>query len=282
MQLLIVTGLSGAGKTTALKSLEDMGFYCVDNLPPVLVPQMAKLCDETESIDRVALGIDIRGGVFFSGIDKTLKELDERRIPYEILFYDAADEELIRRYKETRRAHPLGDDGMLGEIIRKERQMLASLKARATRVIDTTSMLTRHSREMLLRLYGGGDIDKSLHVSVVSFGFKRGIPQEADLVFDVRFIPNPFYDSTMRGMNGLDKPVRDFVFSYEESHEFMQKTLDMLCYLIPRYVSEGKARLVVGIGCTGGQHRSVVLAEALATALHEKGFHTSVTHRDLP
>ncbi len=282
MQLLIVTGLSGAGKTTALKSLEDMGFYCVDNLPPVLVPQMAKLCDETESIDRVALGIDIRGGVFFSGIDKTLKELDERRIPYEILFYDAADEELIRRYKETRRAHPLGDDGMLGEIIRKERQMLVSLKARATRVIDTTSMLTRHSREMLLRLYGGGDIDKSLHVSVVSFGFKRGIPQEADLVFDVRFIPNPFYDSTMRGMNGLDKPVRDFVFSYEESHEFMQKTLDMLCYLIPRYVSEGKARLVVGIGCTGGQHRSVVLAEALATALHEKGFHTSVTHRDLP
>lgn len=282
MQLLIVTGLSGAGKTTALKALEDMGFYCVDNLPPVLIPEMAQLCSETKAIQRVALGVDTRGGVFFAEADKTLKALSKRGISYEVLFFDASDEELVRRYKETRRAHPLGDDGLLIEIIKKERQVLETMRQNASRVIDTTNMLTRQAREMLLRLYGEESLEKALHVSVVSFGFKRGIPQEADLVLDVRFIPNPFYDQALRPLNGLDKPVRDFVLSFDESLVFLDKVVDMLSYLIPRYVSEGKVRLVVGIGCTGGQHRSVALAQALNDALAKKGFKTAVTHRDLP
>lgn len=282
MQLLIVTGLSGAGKSTALKALEDMGFYCVDNLPPALIPEMAQLCTQTKEIRRVALGVDTRGGVFFEGADRALSELKRREIGYEILFYDASDKELVRRYKETRRAHPLGDDGMLAEHIRMERKVLSAMRGEADRIIDTTNMLPRQAREMLLRLYGQGNFDKSIHVSVVSFGFKHGLPQEADLVFDVRFIPNPFYDTEMRPLNGLDKPVSDYVFSYEESHVFLQKTKALLCYLLPRYVSEGKVRLVVGVGCTGGQHRSVALAQALGEGLIREGFRVQVVHRDLP
>lgn len=282
MQLVIVTGLSGAGKTTALHALEDMGFYCVDNLPPALIPQMAALCVNTHSIARVALGVDTRGGVFFEEIDDVLHGLDEQMIPYEILFFDASDDELVRRYKETRRAHPMGDESMLIQNIRRERELLEHIRQNATRVYDTTTMLTRQVREMLLRLYGEDSFDKSLHVNVLSFGFKHGIPQEADLVFDVRFIPNPFYDPQMRPLTGLDEPVRNFVFAFEESHEFLNKTVDLLVYLIPRYVSEGKTRLTVGIGCTGGQHRSVALAEALNKRLIKEGFHSIVTHRDRP
>ncbi len=283
MQLLIVTGLSGAGKSTALKALEDMGFYCVDNLPPALIPEMAQLCDQTQEVERVALGVDTRGGVFFQGADLALSELKKRGIPYEILFYDASNKELVRRYKETRRAHPLGgDDSMLEESIEKERTILSSLRDEADRVIDTTNMLSRQAREMLLRLYGQESFDKSIRISVVSFGFKHGLPQEADLIFDVRFIPNPYYDQALRPLNGLDKPVCDFVFSYDESHVFLQKTQDMLRYLLPRYVTEGKTRLVVGIGCTGGQHRSVALAQALADGLVRDGYKVKVAHRDLP
>lgn len=282
MQLLIVTGLSGAGKSTALRALEDMGFYCVDNLPPTLIPAMAGLCIENGNIERVALGVDIRGGIFFEDVDKALHELEEKGIAYEIIFLDASDEELIRRFKETRRAHPMGGDIMLEKTIQKERDILTGMRRKASRVFDTTNMLTRQVREMLLRLYSTNDVDKALQVNIVSFGFKRGLPQESDLVFDVRFLPNPFYDQVMRPLNGMDKPVRDYVLSFPESAMFLNKITELLAYLIPRYVAEGKSRLVIGIGCTGGQHRSVALAVALGKNLLDEGFHVSVNHRDLP
>ena len=281
MKLVVVTGLSGAGKSQALRTLEDIGFYCVDNLPPMLIPNMAKLCMEAdESIDKLALGIDTRSGAFFGRTDEALDALREMEINCDVLYLNASEEELIRRYKETRRAHPMGSETMLVKNIEKEREMLRGMERRATRVIDTTTMLTRQLREMLLRMYGEGDVDKAISVNVLSFGFKHGIPQDADLVFDVRFIPNPFYIPEMRPMNGADKPVHEYVMSFEESRIFLEKTLDMLGFLIPNYVSEGKDRLVIGIGCTGGQHRSVCLAMEISDGLKKMGFHSSVSHRD--
>ena len=281
MKLVVVTGLSGAGKSQALHTLEDIGFYCVDNLPPMLIPNMAKLCLEDDpAIQRVALGIDTRSGAFFGHADEALDELTRMNVNYDVIYLTASDEELIRRYKETRRAHPMGSEKMLIQNIKKEREMLLGMERRATRVIDTTTMLTRQLREMLLRMYGEGDTDKAISVNVLSFGFKHGIPQDADLVFDVRFIPNPFYIPEMRPMNGADQPVHDYVMSFEETHQFLDKTLDLLRFLIPNYVSEGKDRLVIGIGCTGGQHRSVCLAIEIAEGLKQAGFRCSVSHRD--
>ena len=281
MKLVVVTGLSGAGKSQALHTLEDIGFYCVDNLPPMLIPNMAKLCLEDDpAIQRVALGIDTRSGAFFGHADEALDELTRMNVNYDVIYLTASNEELIRRYKETRRAHPMGSEKMLIQNIKKEREMLLGMERRATRVIDTTTMLTRQLREMLLRMYGEGDADKAISVNVLSFGFKHGIPQDADLVFDVRFIPNPFYIPEMRPMNGADQPVHDYVMSFEETHQFLNKTLDLLRFLIPNYVSEGKDRLVIGIGCTGGQHRSVCLAIEIAEGLKQAGFRCSVSHRD--
>ena len=258
MKLVVVTGLSGAGKSQALHTLEDIGFYCVDNLPPMLIPNMAKLCLEDDpAIQRVALGIDTRSGAFFGHADEALDELTRMNVNYDVIYLTASDEELIRRYKETRRAHPMGSEKMLIQNIKKEREMLLGMERRATRVIDTTTMLTRQLREMLLRMYGEGDTDKAISVNVLSFGFKHGIPQDADLVFDVRFIPNPFYIPEMRPMNGADQPVHDYVMSFEETHQFLDKTLDLLRFLVPNYVSEGKAE-----------------------GLKQAGFRCSVSHRD--
>ena len=281
MKLVVVTGLSGAGKSQALHTLEDIGFYCVDNLPPMLIPNMAKLCMEDDpAIQRVALGIDTRSGAFFGHADEALDELTRMNVNFDVIYLTASDEELIRRYKETRRAHPMGSEKMLIQNIKKEREMLRGMESRASRVIDTTTMRTRPLRELLLRMYGEGDVDKAISVNVLSFGFKHGIPQDADLVFDVRFIPNPFYIPEMRPMNGADQPVHDYVMSFEETHQFLDKTLDLLRFLIPNYVSEGKDRLVIGIGCTGGQHRSVCLAIEIAQGLKQAGFRSSVSHRD--
>ena len=281
MKLVVVTGLSGAGKSQALHTLEDIGFYCVDNLPPMLIPQMAQLClDKKSPIENLALGIDTRSGAFFGHTDEALDALREMNINYDVLYLNASEEELIRRYKETRRAHPMGSEKMLVKNIETEREMLRSMERRATRVIDTTTMLTRQLREMLLRMYGQGDVDKAISVNVLSFGFKHGIPQDADLVFDVRFVPNPFYIPEMRPLNGADAPVHEYVMSFEESRIFLEKTLDMLNFLIPNYVSEGKDRLVIGIGCTGGQHRSVCLAVEIAEGLKAAGFHATAAHRD--
>ena len=282
MKLVVVTGLSGAGKTQALHTLEDIGFYCVDNLPPMLIPNMAKLCMEDDpAIQRVALGIDTRSGAFFGHADEALDALREMNVNCDVLYLTASDEELIRRYKETRRAHPMGSEKLLIQNIEKEREMLRGMERRATRVIDTTTMLTRQLREMLLRMYGEGDVDKAISVNVLSFGFKHGIPQDADLVFDVRFIPNPFYIPEMRPMNGADKPVHDYVMSFEEAHVFLDKLTDMIKFLIPNYIKEGKYQLVIAIGCTGGQHRSVTLAGELYNRLKDKGdYGLTLRHRD--
>ncbi|MDR3085949.1 MAG: RNase adapter RapZ [Christensenellaceae bacterium] len=282
MQLLIVTGLSGAGKSTALHALEDMGFYCVDNLPPSLIPQMAALCEDRGGISRVALGVDVRGGIFFEDVDSALRALDEHSVDYEIIFFEASSEELIRRYKETRRSHPMGGEDLLEENIEKERGILRRMRDRAARVVDTTAMLSRQMREMLLRLYGEGDYEKALQISLVSFGFKRGLPQEADLILDVRFLPNPFYEPALRPLTGKDERVSSYVFSFPEAGVFLNKATELISFLIPYYIREGKPRLIVGVGCTGGQHRSVALAEALARALRGCGFSAAATHREFP
>ncbi len=281
MKLIVVTGLSGAGKTQALHMLEDMGFYCVDNLPPALLPNMAELAQGSGEVQQLALGVDVRSGLFFDQADKALDELSRMGIPYEILFLDASEEELVRRYKETRRSHPMGNDSMLVDNIRKEKAMLEAMKNRATRVFDTTTMQPRFLRETMLRMYGGEAPEQMLNVNVLSFGFKHGIPQDADLVIDVRFIPNPFYIPEMRPLTGLDKEVHDYVMQFDAAKEFLAKTEDMLTFLIPHYASEGKDRLVIGIGCTGGQHRSVALADEIGKMLKSKGFRCTVTHRDI-
>lgn len=281
MRYVVLTGLSGAGKTQALHALEDMGFYCVDNLPPLMLRAMAEMCQKAQkTIDRVAVVVDIRGGAFFEGIEQALEDMRELGIDYEILFLDASDEELVRRYKETRRAHPMGNEERIIRSIQREREALAPLRNSATRVIDTSSMLNRQLREAMVRLYGKRQSD-TLQVNVLSFGFKNGMPQDADLVIDVRFLPNPFYVQGMRELTGLDEPVQHYIDAHPETAEFMQKTIDWLSFLMPLYVREGKSRLVIGIGCTGGQHRSVYLAECIGARLRELQYVVSVSHRDM-
>ena len=282
MKLVVVTGLSGAGKSQALHTLEDIGFYCVDNLPPMLIPNMAKLCMEDDpAIQRVALGIDTRSGAFFGHADEALDALRDMNVNCDVLYLTASDEELIRRYKETRRAHPMGSEKMLIQNIKKEREMLRGMERRATRVIDTTTMLTRQLREMLLRMYGEGDTDKAISVNVLSFGFKHGIPIESDLVFDVRFMPNPYYVAELKNKTGLDREVRDFVFSFRQTHEFMAQLEKMITFLLPLYSEEGKTVLVIGIGCTGGHHRSVAVAHELAEYITQMGYQVTENHRDI-
>lgn len=280
MKLVIVTGLSGAGKTQALKTLEDIGFYCVDNLPPALVPNMAELAAGSGEVKKLALGVDVRSGLFFEQADKVLDELTAMGISYEVLFLDASEEELVRRYKETRRSHPMGTQELLEENIRSEKVLLEGIKKRADRLIDTTTMQTRQLRETLLRMYSEEAPDHLMTVNVLSFGFKYGMPQDADLVMDVRFIPNPYYIPEMRFKTGADKEVHDYVMQFDATKQFLQKMEDMMTFLIPNYASEGKDRLVLAIGCTGGQHRSVALAIEVAEMLKRRGYHSTVTHRD--
>lgn len=282
MRFVVLTGLSGAGKTHALHALEDLGYYCVDNLPPMLLPSMAEMCAKAEkAINRVAVVVDIRGGAFFSDIDRALQDMEDLGVEYEILFLDATDEELVRRYKETRRSHPMGNEERIIRSIQREREALRPLRENATRVIDTSALLTRQLRETMVRLYGQAD-QETLLINVLSFGFKHGMPQDADLVVDVRFLPNPFYEPGMRALTGLDEPVQVFIDAHPETEEFLTKTMDWLSFLIPLYVREGKNRLVIAIGCTGGQHRSVYLTECIAARLQEMEQAVSVFHRDLP
>lgn len=282
MRFVVVTGLSGAGKTQALHALEDIGYYCVDNLPPALLPRVAQMClNAAKKIDRVAVVVDVRGGALFEGVDQALEEMQVLGIEYDLLFLDASDEELARRYKETRRAHPMGRDQIVLRSIARERAVLATLAQNATRTIDTSRLLTRELREAIVHLYGSEE-GAALRVAVMSFGFKRGTPQEADIVLDVRFLPNPFYISDMREMTGLDKPVQDYIDSFPETEEFMKKTMDLFHFLIPLYQREGKSQVVIAIGCTGGQHRSVYLAERIRQALDALDYTATVSHRDAP
>lgn len=283
MRFVVVTGMSGGGKSTALKMLEDAGFYCVDNLPISLVEKFVELISLPNSeISKVVLGLDVRSDQSFADATRTLEQLREKGYQFEILFMDAGENVLIKRYKETRRVHPLAVDGRVEDGVRAERKVLENIRRNADYVIDTTNLLTRELKEELDRIFVENGEYNSLMVTVMSFGFKYGIPADADLVFDVRFLPNPFYIEELKHKTGNDKEVQDYVMKQEESETFMGKLTDMIQFLIPNYVKEGKYRLVVAIGCTGGRHRSVTLANELYKRMKDKGtYGMKLYHRDV-
>ncbi|MBO6065745.1 MAG: RNase adapter RapZ [Lachnospiraceae bacterium] len=283
MRLVIVTGMSGSGKTTALKMLEDAGFYCVDNIPLSLVEKFVELVAMPENeIDKMVLGLDVRADVHFEEAHEILKALKDKGYPMEILFLDSSDSSLIKRYKETRRLHPLTPYGRVEDGVKKERQILEELRKASDYVIDTSNLLTRELKAELDRIFVQNESYNSLMVTVTSFGFKYGIPNDVDLVFDVRFLPNPYYIDELRPKTGNDKEVQDFVMNHPESEEFLNKLTDMVKFLIPNYVKEGKYRLVIAIGCTGGRHRSVTLANALYDRLKDQGdYGIKLDHRDI-
>lgn len=283
MRFVVVTGMSGGGKSTALKMLEDAGFYCVDNLPLSLVEKFVELISMPNSeISKVVLGLDVRSDQSFRDATRVLKQLKDKGYQFEILFMDANDGVLIKRYKETRRVHPLAADGRLEDGVKKERKVLDDIKRNADYVIDTSNLLTRELKEELDRIFVGNGEYNSLMVTVMSFGFKHGIPADADLVFDVRFLPNPFYIDELKRKTGNDREVQDYVMSYGEAGEFLEKLTDMIRFLMPNYVKEGKYRLVIAIGCTGGKHRSVTLANGLYSRLKdEKKYGVKLYHRDV-
>ena len=283
MRFVVVTGMSGGGKSTALKMLEDAGFYCVDNLPLSLVEKFVELISMPNSeISKVVLGLDVRSDQSFRDATRVLKQLKDKGYQFEILFMDANDGVLIKRYKETRRVHPLAADGRLEDGVKKERKVLDDIKRNADYVIDTSNLLTRELKEELDRIFVGNGEYNSLMVTVMSFGFKHGIPADADLVFDVRFLPNPFYIDELKRKTGNDREVQDYVMSFGEAGEFLEKLTDMIRFLMPNYVKEGKYRLVIAIGCTGGKHRSVTLANGLYSRLKdEKKYGVKLYHRDV-
>ena len=282
MRFVIVTGMSGAGKSSALKMLEDIGYFCEDNLPVELLDKFAQITlDKTVKIQNVALGIDIRSGEGIKELEQKLQEIKDMGISFEILFLNASNRILLKRYKETRRNHPLSRDGRVEDGIAKEREEMKFLLKKATYVIDTSQLLIRELKEEIDRIYVDGEVNGRFQIAVVSFGFKFGIPADVDLVFDVRFLPNPYYDLKLRPLTGNDKPIQDFVMKYEEAGEFLDKLYDMLEFLIPNYIKEGKYNLVIGVGCTGGKHRSVTIANALAKELKKMPYSVKVEHRDI-
>lgn len=283
MRFVVVTGMSGGGKRTTLKMLEDIGFYCVDNLPVSLIEKFVELIAQPGSeISKVALGMDVRADQSFEEVTEIFKDLKEKGYQFEILFMDADEAALIKRYKETRRIHPLAADGRVEEGVRKERRILETIRKSADYVIDTSNLLTRELKEELERIFINNEEYKNLMVTVMSFGFKNGIPADADLVFDVRFLPNPYYIDELRSKTGNDKEVQDYVMSFRESEEFLEKLADMVKFLMPHYVKEGKYRLVIAIGCTGGKHRSVTLANALYGRMKEdRQYGVKLFHRDI-
>ena len=284
MRCIVVTGMSGAGKSTALKMLEDAGYFCVDNLPALLVPKLGELLvvPGTE-LNKIALGMDIRSGQGIEDLKQSLEALDQMGIKYEVLFLEASDETLVKRYKETRRSHPLAAGGRVDDGIRREREQMAFLKKRADYLVDTSRMLTRELRAELHKIFVENQAFKNLYITVLSFGFKYGIPGDADLVFDVRFLPNPYYIEELRPKSGNDPEVRDYVMANDTARQFLEKLTDMIRFLIPNYVLEGKTQLVIAIGCTGGKHRSVTLANALygELAKEEKDYGIRIEHRDI-
>ena len=283
MRFVIVTGMSGAGKSTALKMLEDMGYFCVDNLPIPLLTRFVEMFSEPEEeVKKIALGIDVRGGQDFTGLKEVLDDLDSREIEYEILFLDTSDDVLIKRYKETRRKHPLSGSGRVDTGIAIEREKIMFLKMRATYILDTSKLLTRELKLELEKIFVKGHSFCSLYITVMSFGFKYGIPQDSDLVFDVRFLPNPYYIDSLKEKTGNDPEVQDYVMENDKSRVFLKKLEDMVEFLIPNYILEGKNQLVIAIGCTGGKHRSVTLANALYQILDKKeNYGVRIEHRDI-
>ena len=283
MEFIVISGLSGAGKSQAASMLEDIGFFVVDNMPAPLIPRFAELCMAGQAkYDRVAIVVDIRGGQTFDGLFAALDSLTQMDCAYKILFVEAATDTILKRYKETRRLHPLAKSGgLLDEAIRTERVMLEPVRAKAEYIVDTTNLSTAKLRGELLRIFDSDSPQKAMSVNVISFGFKYGLPMEADLVFDVRFLPNPFYVPELKHHTGLEKPVYDFVFSNQEGKRFMTYLERLIDFLLPQYMAEGKAALVIAVGCTGGQHRSVAVTRALAEFIRQKGYDASETHRDM-
>ena len=283
MRFVIVTGMSGAGKSTALKMLEDMGYFCVDNLPILLLKKFAELaCDLGSEIEKVALGVDVRSGQALGEVEQELEEIAMEGFQYEIVFLDASDSVLVKRYKETRRSHPLSRGDRVDKGIALERAKMGFLKKHADYIIDTSQLLTRELHQELGKIFVWNQEFKSLVITVLSFGFKYGIPNDCDLVFDVRFLPNPFYVEELRNKTGLDAEVQDYVMGFELAHEFLDKLADMVEFLIPNYVAEGKNQLVIGIGCTGGKHRSVTLAGRLYERLKTcSEYGSRIEHRDI-
>ncbi|EIJ80597.1 glmZ(sRNA)-inactivating NTPase [Bacillus methanolicus PB1] len=281
IQMVIITGMSGAGKTVAIQSFEDLGFFCVDNLPPTLLPKFLELMKESgNKMNKVALVMDLRGREFFDHLFKALDDLAETSwVTPQILFLDADDSTLVRRYKETRRSHPLAPSGLPLEGIKLERNLLEELKGRAQIIYNTSQMKPRELREKILNEFSANK--KTIFtVNVISFGFKHGLPIDADLVFDVRFLPNPHYIEHMRPKTGLDEDVSSYVLKWSETQKFLEKVTELLSFMLPQYKREGKAQLVVAVGCTGGQHRSVAIAEYIGQYF-EKDYNTRITHRDI-
>lgn len=283
MQFVIVTGLSGAGKSTALRVFEDLGFFCVDNLPPALLPKFADLCLHSgDRVRRVALGIDVRGGEFFAELFSAIEEVARRGLRADILFLDAADDILVRRFKETRRKHPLAQTGSILAGIRTERRRLEAVKGRAHRILDTSALSVRELRDEIESTYvRARPPARRMEVSIVTFGYKFGVPIDADLVFDVRFLPNPHYQEALRPLPGSHLLVKRFVMDQPATREFLGHLYEFADYLLPQFINEGKSHLTVGLGCTGGRHRSVVLGEVLARHLRGLGYRVHVRHRDL-
>ncbi len=282
MRFVIVTGMSGAGKSTTLNTLEDMGYFCVDNLPIQLIMNFAEIAYTKENaIDNVAIGVDIRSGVYLEQLSECLVSLKESHYNYEILFLDSNDDVLIKRYKETRRNHPLARNGRIEDGIKTERSRIAFLRKEADYIIDTTSLLTRELKAELDKIFVQNAEYNSFIVSVVSFGFKYGIPRDSDLVFDVRFLPNPYYDLELRALTGNDTEIQNFVMQHDESEEFLNKIVDLMEFLIPNYIKEGKNGLVIAIGCTGGKHRSVTLANEIYKEMQDLPYTVKIEHRDI-
>ncbi len=282
MRLVVVTGMSGGGKRTAMKMLEDAGYYCVDNLPIKLMDKFIELVSERNTeLSKVALGIDVREDLPFEEVERVLTEIKNSSTPIEIMFLEANDNVLLRRYKETRRMHPLAFNQSVEGGIAKERDVLKGIKKISDYIIDTSNLLTRELKEELDKIFVEDKHYNNLMVNIVSFGFKNGIPQDADLVFDVRFLPNPFYVENLKHLTGLDKEVQDYVMGFEESEKFLDMLENMLSFLIPNYIKEGKYQLVIAIGCTGGHHRSVTLAEKLFAKMQTGDYGITLKHRDV-
>jgi len=282
MEFVILTGLSGAGKSQAIKVLEDINYYCMDNMPPALLPNFAELCKgSSKEVKKVAVVADIRGGFFFKELFNSLEILKNKGITYRILYLDASDDELVKRYKELRRPHPLSTTGTIIDGIKEERILLKEVKQKSDYIIDTSNMKLGRLKEEILSIFLGGKISHNLSVTVMSFGYKYGIPQDSDLVFDVRFLPNPYYIEELKFHTGNDVKVQEYVMGFETSVIFVEKLADMLNFLMPLYVKEGKSNLVISIGCTGGKHRSVTISNKITEYLKQKNYRVLINHRDV-
>jgi len=282
MKFLIVTGLSGAGKSQSIKFLEDLGYFCVDNIPPALISKFADMCSDSKgAIEKAAIVIDIRVGKFFDQLPESLEELKALGHTYDILFLEASDETLIKRYKSSRRMHPLSADGRIIKGIKAERRKLQEFKSKANNIIDTTNMSPSELKEEIVHLVVEGGKSEGLIINIMSFGFKYGIPLDSDMVFDVRFLPNPYYVENLKKFSGVDEGVKNYVMQWPAAVEFMSKLTDMVEFLIPHFIKEGKSQLVIAIGCTGGRHRSVTMVNMLSQKLKANNHRVIVEHRDI-